>query len=1632
MTSKITALLLATHQMELAYDRLGDEMRKIENKVLLGPFGHSFEFIAKPATRVSDLGLFLLKHNPEIVHISGKGKPSEGIIFEDDTGSGRQVGVYELTGILRTLKDRIRLVFLNVCYSKIYAETITEVVDYAIGMEGPIEDEAAITFAAAFYQALAFGRTVKDAFEVANNLAGSASPVLLIRPGIDATQSFLNQLEEGQQLRTILRRIVDGTPKEEDRLIILRNLIEGKILFDEIEGGRPGEGDRQTAIEFLDRDNQLHVRLSPAVYQQVRERLFPPTPGIAPPFPYFVFIGREDALADIKHLLGCSGETKSQSNITVVRGWPGVGKTSLVGFIGRDPDIAKRFPQGVLWASLEQKPNLLSEMARWGRALGTDEILRAPTLKEATAQLAALLRHRRMLLIVDDVWDAAHALPFTEALGEQCALLVTTRLPLVAEQLATSEDHIYTLPVLTEETALKLLRILVPAIVAQHEEECRELVRDLECLPLAIHVAGSLLRIEAKLGWGVTDLISEIREGARLLSASAPQDRAEGGMLPTISALLMKSTNMLDEFTRDCFAFLGAFAPKPATFDLAAMQAVWEVDDPKPFVRKLVNHGLLEPVGAGHFQMHRILADHARLLCGEDVYRPSKPPLKEDLPKSGSDLFIKGDRPEPNLYQNNLRHSIYYGQILRKADELFKQGGDSTRQGLDLFQTSLENIRVGQAWAEENSGNDAQAAALCSSYVLGNQLLEFGLLPVDRIRWLEAGLTAARRLADRRSETQLLVALGRAQLDIGHIYEAIEFCEYAYKIISESDDIRIKIALLNVYGCALLESGNSSKPITLFEESLELARGSEDRQGETEAINNMGYAYYLSGNIDQAIALYEQGLAISQDIGDLRAAGRVLGSLGIAYADIGNVYRAVELLERQLTISRQIGDRYGEATVLGSLGDAFRILKDQDRAIECCEQALSIVRKLGDRRGESLVLINLGKVYTSIGKTEIAKEQYQYSLSIAREFGSRHIEFDSLYHLAESYASQGQVDESLNYYKGALAISREVADRRAESRVLIGLANENSKLKEFEEALAYFQQALSIAYEDQPAYTVAEILFAMGSLACETDDLDNAKKYWVECERIYRQLDSPEADKVASSLDDLKSLLSEPGRTFFKLAGFTLGLVRGTKLYRCECTNALKPILPPISYLYFLGDEEFDDDHAWLIKEQVVGIDRSASVVFVITKKRPTHLGWAAIGMLREPKYKFKILLIEDAFITEQLGSGCEQVELMREILARLGEDRDPYDMREPVARAFSFFGRESLLDLLLSRISDGQPIGIFGLRKMGKSSLLRVLSKRAPFPVAVVSLQTGRPLEELFNHILGEWGSRVGELYRINWRPPKIDMASPANSFIKAMQDLHEHIETNESSGRLGIFFDEIEGLTPRRDGSGPALSRYLSVMSAIRGIIEEGGRLSLVVSGLDRSVNHINSWNGEQNPVFNFFQEIYLPPLEEDDCKYMVCNIGDQISLSYEPQCLDEIYHLSGGHPFLARQICSLLYRRRGRKSGYVKLEELPPAVKEFIYDEAMVTQLDDGIWKDAGNVNLWGDVKAAANQSLLLDIANKNIPLSEGELLSGTDADIKQVSLINLERFHIVYCPEPGFYAARFGLLHRWLRRRKLGLE
>jgi hypothetical protein len=117
------------------------------------------------AARIDDLQGSLLRHRPKVVHFSGHGSESGEIVFEDRNGTSSPVSSRALRSLFSTLRDDVKCVVLNACGTKDQASAIATEVECVVGMSRDIQDVSAIAFATAFYQALAYGKDVKSAFD---------------------------------------------------------------------------------------------------------------------------------------------------------------------------------------------------------------------------------------------------------------------------------------------------------------------------------------------------------------------------------------------------------------------------------------------------------------------------------------------------------------------------------------------------------------------------------------------------------------------------------------------------------------------------------------------------------------------------------------------------------------------------------------------------------------------------------------------------------------------------------------------------------------------------------------------------------------------------------------------------------------------------------------------------------------------------------------------------------------------------------------------------------------------------------------------------------------------------------------------------------------------------------------------------------------------------------------------------------------------------------------------------------------------------------------------------------------------------------------------------------------------------
>lgn len=122
---------------------------------------------------------------------------------------------------------------------------------------------------------------------------------------------------------------------------------------------------------------------------------------------------------------GAVGLTASPADVGL-HGLGGIGKSVLATAVANDDRIRRRFPDGVYWVTVGERPDLLALQLELLARLRLRAAARTPT--EATAALRAALAPQRVLLVIDDVWSDAAAQAF-RVTGPSGRLLYTSRDP---------------------------------------------------------------------------------------------------------------------------------------------------------------------------------------------------------------------------------------------------------------------------------------------------------------------------------------------------------------------------------------------------------------------------------------------------------------------------------------------------------------------------------------------------------------------------------------------------------------------------------------------------------------------------------------------------------------------------------------------------------------------------------------------------------------------------------------------------------------------------------------------------------------------------------------------------------------------------------------------------------------------------------------------------------------------------------------------------------------------------------------------------------------------------------------------------------------------------------------------------
>ncbi|PSB43226.1 hypothetical protein C7B80_24915 [Cyanosarcina cf. burmensis CCALA 770] len=163
MTKRI--LILSSNPKGTSALDLDIEKREIREALK----GFKFNIETRGAVRPKDLQQALVEVKPQIVHFCGHGEGSQGIVLVNDAGEIALVDTQALADLFKIFSARIECIVLNACYSEVQANAIVEHINYVVGMNRSVFDEAAILFARGFYAALGAGESIQTAYEIGKN-----------------------------------------------------------------------------------------------------------------------------------------------------------------------------------------------------------------------------------------------------------------------------------------------------------------------------------------------------------------------------------------------------------------------------------------------------------------------------------------------------------------------------------------------------------------------------------------------------------------------------------------------------------------------------------------------------------------------------------------------------------------------------------------------------------------------------------------------------------------------------------------------------------------------------------------------------------------------------------------------------------------------------------------------------------------------------------------------------------------------------------------------------------------------------------------------------------------------------------------------------------------------------------------------------------------------------------------------------------------------------------------------------------------------------------------------------------------------------------------------------------------------
>ncbi|RKR28000.1 AAA+ ATPase superfamily predicted ATPase [Acidovorax sp. 93] len=338
--------------------------------------------------------------------------------------------------------------------------------------------------------------------------------------------------------------------------------------------------------------------------------------------------------------------------------------------------------------------------------------------------------------------------------------------------------------------------------------------------------------------------------------------------------------------------------------------------------------------------------------------------------------------------------------------------------------------------------------------------------------------------------------------------------------------------------------------------------------------------------------------------------------------------------------------------------------------------------------------------------------------------------------------------------------------------------------------------------------------------------------------------------------------------------------------------------------------------------------------------------------------------------------------ESLRLTLAQDLFTHDPFSLTGPVLADSEFFGRRNSALDILRQTQTGRIISLFGIRKIGKTSLINrvvTLAREAGTPnIAMIDCSV-----DGFNILSASDALKaIAKVAKMASTRSYAHITEALKRSDKDLVPVFDDLWSTKSPKPLTLIFDEVDYITPASPNRPHWRQDFNIFWREFRVVYQEAQRMgfpiSILVSGVSSHAFRVESFDEIENAVLHFVPEGYLTPFARHASKQMIKDLCKRCGLVLSNDDQDRVAETCGDFPYWIRLAGSYIHRS-------IDIQGRPRSVDSTLISR-LLSEFVDAEGGDAARVALEDLRRKTAEPIELLQRAASvpYISLSEGKLL------------------------------------------------